>query len=465
MGVPALSRVRPPHLICRGGTFYIRVRVPRDIVDQVGLVEIRRSLHVARLSEARLLGPVYSARIKDTFRMIRTDNLERADAIIMMRRCFADLEQEIGAGYQPITNFPSMEIMAQEAGSEDELYCLTREIESRQFSPSTVARAKLCAGRAGVRFPPQDDPAYPGILLGVVRALAESERLFQFRLREGLHPYQPHDRLLASPVECPPQTEARHLKSAVPIRLGPSVEELAARYLQARKARWTAKTYRTNRVKVQFIVDHLGASFAAAAITPQEIREYRDAVLRLRSNHHVGAGKGFYARQTEAAGHRIQPKTATLIFETCKAMFRWAKAEGYIDSNPAQDIVLDLPKTQKGRKPLHETVLRRWMMQFGTQARGTPRRSNTQAAPPSPSDLVAEDARPRRENGQLRMDPTGPPVPSRRRLQVRSGLPISPAYPPAKVGCIWPQASTCTPARSSAGRCARPCTPRSRWMP
>lgn len=53
---------------------------------------------------------------------------------------------------------------------------------------------------------------------------------------------------------------------------------------------------------------------------------------------------------------------------------------------------------------LHETVLRRWMMQFGTQARGTPRRSNTQAVSPSPSDLVAEVARLRRENGQLRME-------------------------------------------------------------
>ena len=53
---------------------------------------------------------------------------------------------------------------------------------------------------------------------------------------------------------------------------------------------------------------------------------------------------------------------------------------------------------------LHETVLRRWMMQFATQATGTPRRSNMQAVAPSPSDLVAEVTRLRRENGQLRME-------------------------------------------------------------
>ena len=50
---------------------------------------------------------------------------------------------------------------------------------------------------------------------------------------------------------------------------------------------------------------------------------------------------------------------------------------------------------------LHETVLRRWMTQFGVQATGASRRPTTQASSPSPSDLVA---RLRRENGQLRME-------------------------------------------------------------
>jgi transposase len=53
---------------------------------------------------------------------------------------------------------------------------------------------------------------------------------------------------------------------------------------------------------------------------------------------------------------------------------------------------------------LHETVLRRWMMQSRTQATGTPRRPNTQAVAPSPSDLALENARLRRENERLRME-------------------------------------------------------------
>jgi transposase len=53
---------------------------------------------------------------------------------------------------------------------------------------------------------------------------------------------------------------------------------------------------------------------------------------------------------------------------------------------------------------LHETVLRRWMTQYGTQATGTARRPVTQAPAPSPSDLVAEVARLRRDNDRLRME-------------------------------------------------------------
>ena len=54
---------------------------------------------------------------------------------------------------------------------------------------------------------------------------------------------------------------------------------------------------------------------------------------------------------------------------------------------------------------LHETVLRRWMTQFGMEATGAPRRSTTQASSPSPA-LVAGLYQSRRGRTQSGLTPS-----------------------------------------------------------
>ena len=102
---------------------------------------------------------------------------------------------------------------------------------------------------------------------------------------------------------------------------------------------------------------------------------------------------------------------------------------------------------------LHETVLRRWMMQFGTQATGAARRPNTQAPPPSPSDLVSENARLRRENDRLRME---------RDILKNAALerPRRSRHPPPIAGRLHPRIIGVSPAEhrgcfAVSSRCAR----------
>jgi transposase len=58
---------------------------------------------------------------------------------------------------------------------------------------------------------------------------------------------------------------------------------------------------------------------------------------------------------------------------------------------------------------LHETVLRRWVLECGEPGMGLARRSSTAASTaassgPSPADLAAENARLKRENARLSME-------------------------------------------------------------
>ena len=86
---------------------------------------------------------------------------------------------------------------------------------------------------------------------------------------------------------------------------------------------------------------------------------------------------------------------------TTRRIFPEALKREAVDRVTSSGLSMEKVATELG---LHETVLRRWVKQFSAQATGTARRLITQAPAPSPSDLVSEVARLRRENERLRME-------------------------------------------------------------
>ncbi len=80
----------------RGETYYMRVRVPLDLLDRLGLVEVRKSLGTSRLSEARLLGPEIAMRVKRSFETMRAEDLTSAECLAAIKKCFAGLIEQAG---------------------------------------------------------------------------------------------------------------------------------------------------------------------------------------------------------------------------------------------------------------------------------------------------------------------------------------------------------------------------------
>lgn len=345
----AASRgARPPHLICRSGTFHLRVRVPADLRRRFGMHEVRRSLSVHSLKAARPLALRYGARVMEAFEVARQQSLSKEQVRTLVQACFSDLATTVDRGFLPRTLDVHEEI-AEQAGLAAERLA---RLEGARWGPASAeigALAEAAFAGLGVSFADWDEGSRSDLTLGAVRALIEQQRLFLFRLEERLLPYTPHDPLFASDATPPNFEGAAHPVQSIR-RVGPTLKELVTKYLTAKRSQWTAKTYRSREAQLQHLLECLGGELAVTAVTPTHVREFRDAVTRLRTNHHVGAGKSFASRQTDNEAHRIAPKTVSVIFESGKALFRWAKGDGYLASNPADGINYDAPKRIKARK-------------------------------------------------------------------------------------------------------------------
>ncbi len=278
--------------------------------------------------------------------MIRAEALTRDQSVALINRCFRDLLMETDKPYILSTAEPDMEIREQRTASEDRLFYLERQVTAGRAEPTTGEWLRTYLAERGVELPSGSAGHSDLLALGLLRAMAEQQRAFQYRLEEAVLPFVPTDPLFVTPDDQDRRRQADIEATAV----GPTMAQLADKYLTARRSQWTVKTYKLNEQKLGFVVEFLGSTRRASSVSAQDIRAYRSAVARLRLGHHTGAGRDFQARLTDDSNHQITAKTASLHFSTCKTLFRWAKAEGYIPFNPGADIQFDQPKVQKGKK-------------------------------------------------------------------------------------------------------------------
>lgn len=346
-----MTRAASPFLQRRSGIFYVRVRVPDDVQERLGLVEVRRSLGPMRFHEARLLALQLGTRLKECFVMIRhAEDLTKPEVRRIVRDCFVLLEQEADRGYQPVTATPADEVAEQESLAREFLSRIERQIAERQYENDLVANVGRVLSERGIEIADATAGRMAELVEGVARALAEQQRLYLFRLDDRLANYAPTDPLFSV---------SAHSEAGC---VGMTVGELVEEYLKAKKREWTPKTLSTHRPKLLLLLDHLGEGRSAESITAHELWAFRDGLLRLRRNYHTSVAKTFASCQTSAEQGRINAATASNILARAKAMFRWAHVRSYISTNPATAVTVDAPKTKKGlrsRRPFDATDLKK----------------------------------------------------------------------------------------------------------
>nr|WP_184117272.1 MULTISPECIES: DUF6538 domain-containing protein [Sphingobium] len=321
----------------RSGLFYVRVAVPKDLVERVGLVEVRRSMGPRRFHEARSLASKIGARLKDAFMKIRNaDDLTPTEVRNLIRDCYATLEDERGQGLKPTTNDLDMEQREQRVLAQDHATALQLQVDQREFAPETLGVARRVAAQHGVDLTDGSNLRLLQIVEGIARALIEADRLYVARIDDRLSPYVPSDPLFVE--------SGRNITAGI----GMTVQEIADEYLRVHRKSWTPKTQKTHKPKLDLLVEFLGGDRRAEDITRTDLLPYPEALLRLRRNYASRVSTTFASHQTASEEGRIQSSTAATILARATAMFRWAFKQGYISKNPAEALSIVEPKKKKG---------------------------------------------------------------------------------------------------------------------
>lgn len=117
-----MSALAAPFLMRRGSMSYVRVRVPKDLVELVGCSEVRRSLGPLRFHEARLLAARTGSKLKEAFEMMRNANdLTKQEVLNLIRDCFAGLSETYGQPYQPQSTEIDFELAEQQAMADEHM--------------------------------------------------------------------------------------------------------------------------------------------------------------------------------------------------------------------------------------------------------------------------------------------------------------------------------------------------------
>jgi integrase len=341
-----VKRAPSPYLVRRDGTFYVRVRVPHDLVGRVGMVEVRRSLRSGRYHECRLLALRYATRVKVLFDMIRAEDLSKEQSLQKIRAVFAELSEKVERPFAPTEGDPWMELERRADDAEFHRQWLKRQIASCQFEPIVDGTTRHLLAQLGVSVT-GSTPRTQEMTIGVARALLEQQNKVLFRLDEPLLSFEPADPLFKKEVGA--NNDTMIIQPPAPA-IGLSIAELINEFVKAHKPKWTPKTSRTNRQKLDLLKDHLGSDRLISTISPHDIWAFHDGVLRLRRNYHTDAASGFQSRQTPSEQGRISPVTAENILIRTRALFKWAAKRHYCTSNPATDVRVSQPKRKKGQK-------------------------------------------------------------------------------------------------------------------
>lgn len=334
-----------PGLMRRGTKWYLRVRVPTDIVDEVGRREIWRSLETGDHRKAVSRYHQTRADIVAQFETVRgrraDDDVTNAELRRLVTVWFEGMDRRVAVGIGAAFDDARRETLASldvdegvlTNGHEDELApAVQKQVDA------LLAAANITLDKSGERYRAMCNDAR--------RAMLETVRRSRGRLEgEGDRTY---DAMFAN------------LDHGGPGDAGLSVTEVAAKWVEEKAPTWTKRTRQEFEATVRMFVEAVGDK-PAGQVTRPDARDFKDMLVKApasMSRRH----RGLTLPQAVKAGKdspRLVASSVNKYLSALAALFSWAAMNGYVDSNPVVGLrVAPSKRADKQRRPFTPDELR-----------------------------------------------------------------------------------------------------------
>ncbi len=327
-----------PGLMQRGTKWYLRVCVPKDIVDEVGRREIWRSLETGNHRKAKSRYHQVWADIDAQFEAVRgrrgDDDVTNAELRRLVTVWFGGMNRLVAVGIGAAFDDARRETLASldvdegvlTDGPEDEWApAVQKQVDA------LLAAANITLDKSGKR--------YHAMCNDVRRALLETVKRSRSRLEgEGDRTY---DAMFAN------------LDHVAPGEAGLSVTEVAAKWVEEKAPTWTKRTRQEFEATVRMFIEVVGDK-PAGQVTRPDARDFKDMLVKApasMSRRH----RGLTLPQAVKAGKdspRLVASSVNKYLSALAALFSWAAMNGYVDSNPVVGLrVAPDKRADKQRRP------------------------------------------------------------------------------------------------------------------
>ena len=344
-----------PWLFNREGRYYLRARVPADLIAVMGRREVKKSLKTSDFREARRRINVEAAELEAQFAEARREgrrrpatHLTEAEVRQLVIGWFYELERDgAQARWAETDESPSDLADIDQAYGYDETVLTDPADPNRLAAVQGLADSLLRERRIQLD---QTEPMYRLLCELLNRGLVEQVRRGRARAMGDLA-HQSFDALFdAVSADRAPQTQ--------PATPGQTLEELIEQFRRHRGAQGTEQnTLAGYALLFDALAELFGHDKPVSEIDRADCRRIKDLFEKLPAN----ARKRFPAKTlVEAAeyAHRrglapLSPVTANSHLSKLSAFLRWAEREEYIDRNPAVGLRVAAPEQSKrdARRP------------------------------------------------------------------------------------------------------------------